>query len=97
MRLGWAIVGGVVLGGAVWWWTTRDEREQIRIERERQAAAAAEAARPVLYRWRDANGVLQITEQPPKGRKYKRIEREPVDGIEVHGDRNAELPDPPQP
>lgn len=93
MRLGWAIVGGIAIGAAVWWWTTRDEREQVRIERERQAAAAAEAARPVLYRWRDANGVLQITEQPPKGRKYQRIEREPYDGIEVHGDRGGALPD----
>lgn len=97
MRLGWAIVGGIALGGAVWWWTTRDEREQARVEREREAAAAAEAARPVLYRWRDANGVLQITEQPPQGRKYQRIEREPYDGIEVHGDRSADLPDPPEP
>ena len=94
MRVGWAIVGGIVLGGAVWWWTTRDEREHARVERERKVAAEAEANRPVLYRWRDADGVLQITEKPPKGRKYERLEREPYDGIEVHGDRNTALPDP---
>jgi hypothetical protein len=98
MRLGWAIVGGVVLGGALWWWSTSEEREQARVERERRAAAEAEAARPVLYRWRDANGVLQITEQPPRGRdarrKYQRVERDPQEGIEVHGDRDAELPGP---
>ncbi|QNP41405.1 DUF4124 domain-containing protein [Lysobacter solisilvae (ex Woo and Kim 2020)] len=98
MRLGWALLAGIALGVGVWWWTTRDEREQVRIERERKAAAAAEAARPVLYRWRDAHGVLQITEQPPHGRnagrKYERVEREPLTGIEVHGDRSAALPEP---
>jgi hypothetical protein len=95
MRLGWAIVAGLVVGAAAWWWTTRDEREHVRVERERQAAIEAEATRPVLYRWRDADGVLQITEKPPKGRRYERVEREPDEGIEVHGDRNAELPESP--
>jgi Domain of unknown function (DUF4124) len=90
MRLSWAIIGGVLVGVAIWWWTTRDAREQARIAQERKAAA--QAARPVLYRWRDANGVLQITEKPPKGRKYERVDREPSGGIEVHGDRSAELP-----
>lgn len=98
MRLGWAIVGGVALGAAVWWWGTRDERELAHVERERRAAAEAEAARPVLYRWRDASGVLQITGQPPQGRdarrKYQRVERDPREGIEVHGDRDAQLPEP---
>lgn len=96
MRLGWAILGGIALGAALWWWSTRDERAQARQERERQAAAAAEAARPVLYRWRDAAGVLQITEHPPKGRRYERIEREPYGGIEVHGERRTELPQSPE-
>jgi hypothetical protein len=96
MRLGWALVGGLALGAGLWWWTTRDEREHARVERERKAAAAAEAALPRLYRWRDAHGVLQITEQPPKGRKYRVIEREPYGGIEVHGNRDAELPETPE-
>lgn len=93
MRMSWAVVGGALIGLALWWWTTREAREQARHERERRAAAQAEAARPVLYRWRDADGVLQVTAQPPRGkdagRKYERIDREPYGGIEVHGDRNA--------
>ena len=93
MRLGWAIVAGLAVGAAAWWWTTRDEREHARVEHERQAAIEAEAARPVLYRWRDANGVLQITEKPPKGHRYERVEREPSEGIEVHGDLGADLPE----
>jgi hypothetical protein len=95
MRPGWAILAGLAVGAAAWWWTTRDEREQARAQREHQAAIEAEAARPVLYRWRDANGVLQITEKPPKGRRYERVEREPEEGIEVHGDRGADLPETP--
>ena len=95
MRLGWAIVAGLAVGAAAWWWSTREEREHVRIERERRSAIEAEAARPVLYRWRDANGVLQITEKPPRGRKYERVEREPLEGIEVHGDRSADVPGTP--
>lgn len=95
MKLRWAIVGGIVLGLALAWWFSRDTPEQARSKRERaeQAAAAnAEDARPVLYRWRDAAGVLQVTAQPPQGkdagRKYERVDMEPREGIEVHGDRH---------
>ena len=90
MRLAWAIIGGVALGGGLAWWLSRDTPEQARAKHERAAHAAAanaEDARPVLYRWRDANGVLQITEEPPKGRKYEKVDMEPKPGIEVHGDR----------
>ncbi len=95
MRLAWAIVGGLLLGCAAAWWFFRDTPEQVRAKRERaEQAAAAEArdARPVLYRWRDASGVLQITAQPPRGkdagRKFERVDVQPREGIEVHGDRH---------
>ena len=39
-----------------------------------------------FYRWRDDAGVLQITEQPPKGRRYERIDRDTPAGIRVSGD-----------
>lgn len=95
MRLSWAIVGGAAIGVGLWWWTTREARQSDR-EHERRAAARAEAARPVLYRWRDADGVLQVTEQPPRGtdagRRYERIGREPYGGIEIHGDRGGAPP-----
>ena len=76
------------LGVAAWWWYTQ---EMLRRERERAAAAeiaAAQAERAdSLYRWRDDAGNLQITEDPPTGRKYERISRTPKDGLEVHGAR----------
>lgn len=90
MRLAWAIVGGVAIGAAIAWWSNRESPEQREaMERRASAAAAAEAedARPVLYRWRDDNGTLHVTDEPPKGRKYERIDREPRPGIEVRGDR----------
>lgn len=76
------------LGVAAWWWYTS---EMPRRERERVVAAQAAMARAEransLYRWRDADGNLQVTQDPPKGRKYERISRQPQDGIEVSGAR----------
>ena len=78
----------VALGVAAWWWYTQ---EMPRRERERAVAADAAAIQAEransLYRWRDAAGNLQITEDPPAGRKYERISRTPQDGIEVDGAR----------
>ncbi len=83
------VVVAVALGVAAWWWFSS---EMPRRERERENAARiaiAQAERAgTLYRWRDADGNLQVTEDPPKGRKYQRIDREPKDGIEVHGSRD---------
>ena len=91
MKLGWAILAGLLLGVGVAWWLARDTPQQTEAKQRRaEHAAAAMAAdgRPVLYRWHDANGVLQITGQPPKGRKYERVDKTPRKGIEVHGDRD---------
>jgi len=90
MRLTWALVAGLLLGIGVAWWLGREDPDDSARKRERaeQAAAAnAEDARPVLYRWRDASGALQITDAPPKGRKYERIDKEPAPGIVVDNRR----------
>ena len=83
------LVLAILLGVAAWWWFSH---EMPRRERERAVAAEAAARRAEqvssLYRWRDANGALQVTEQPPKGLRYERISRTPEDGIEVRGDRD---------
>lgn len=73
---------------AAWWWFTTEmpRRERERARAAEVAMAQAEQASS-LYRWRDANGVLHITEEPPKGRKFERIGREPEDGIEISGSR----------
>lgn len=82
------LVLAIALGVAAWWCYTE---EMPRRERERAAAAEVAAAQAEradsLYRWRDAAGNLQITEEPPNDRKYERISRTPQDGIEIKGDR----------
>ncbi len=96
MRLAWAIVGGIVLGGGLAWWLARDTpaeagRKQTRAVAARQADA--EEARAVLYRWRDGAGVLQVTDRPPRGsdagRRFERVDVQPRDGIELRGDRGS--------
>ena len=87
---GWlAIVAGLALGVGVAWWLGREAPHQTerRQQRARQAAAAqARDARPALYRWRDDAGVLQITDTPPKGRTFERIERDAPAAITVNGE-----------
>ncbi|QDA56919.1 DUF4124 domain-containing protein [Thermomonas aquatica] len=89
MRQFGMLLVAVALGAAAWWWFSS---EMPRRERERAVAAEAAARQAEransLYRWRDAAGNLQITEDPPKGRKYERISRTPQDGIQVSGDRD---------
>lgn len=82
------LVLAVAMCAAAWWWFTREmpRREHERAIAAKAAAKQAERA-DSLYRWRDAAGNLQITEDPPKGRKYERISRTPRDGIEIHGAR----------
>lgn len=90
MRLGWAIAFGLLAGIALAWWLSRDPPDVSREKQaraEQAAAANAEDARPVLYRWRDDAGSLHITEQPPKGRRYEKVDVQPREGIQVDGTR----------
>ena len=83
------LLAAVALTAAAWWWFTSEMPK-----RERERAIAAEAAAQQaeradsLYRWRDADGNLQVTAEPPKGRKYERISRTPEDGIRIDGARD---------
>ena len=90
MRVAWAIVAGVALGGGLAWWLSRESPAQTVLKQQRaEQAAAAQAldARPSLYRWRDASGVLQITDTPPQGREFERIDQDPARSQVVRGDR----------
>ena len=73
MRTTHALLAGLLLGALAWWlmghpgYVTQDQRMQ-------RAQAEAKAAEPAIYRWRDDQGVLQLTDQPPPGgRKYERV------------------------
>jgi hypothetical protein len=91
MRLAWAIVAGLALGIGIAWWLSREPAAKSEAKQRRAEHAAAELARdarPSLYRWRDAAGVLQITDKPPKGRPFERLDRDSERTIEVKGDRS---------
>jgi hypothetical protein len=65
--LAWLLATAAI--GSAWWlaghpgWQTREQKAQLE-------QAGKQAATPKLYRWRDEHGVTQITQTPPKGRKY---------------------------
>lgn len=89
MKLAWAIVAGLALGIVAWWLAGREPEPDRTAPRHGEATAAEDGQSPApgLYRWRDSAGVLHVTQEPPKGRRYERIDAQPRDGIEVHGDR----------
>jgi hypothetical protein len=72
-----AVLAGALVLGAVAWWqlghpgyeTPAQQRARVaKIEHERDYGSG-----PQLYKWRDARGVLQITDKPPVGRKYETV------------------------
>ena len=73
IRLGWAVVAGIALGGAVAWWELGHPGWQSMDQKLARAGKTEARAERPLYRWRDGNGVLQITDKPPKGRTYQRV------------------------
>jgi hypothetical protein len=92
MRLLHAVIAGLALGAGIGWWALGHPGYQSAAQRSARAEAARAAAEPKVYRWRDANGVLQITDQPPKGRKYEEVPlREDVNVIPM----SPAAPEPP--
>ena len=91
LRPGWIVLGLAAVAALAWYAAQDPSKDGAQAAARKAAAAEASAADAaegaILYRWRDANGVLQITDTPPEGRKYERIERDAPPAIEVHGDR----------
>jgi nitrogen fixation-related uncharacterized protein len=80
-----AILAVLLALAAAWWLAGHPgyEDEQQRAARVEVEAQAVEAAKPKLYRWRDAKGVTQITDTPPKGRKYTVVDIEKNENVNV--------------
>jgi hypothetical protein len=85
MKLAHAGLGLLAAGAIAWWAAGHPGYEtQAQLEaRARTEAAAQEAARPKLYRWRDGNGALQLTDTPPKGRKYEVVDLDAAENLNV--------------
>ena len=93
MRLAWAVVLGAFGAGAVAWWLAR---EPSRGDDATLKAGIAQAASQtgdastgqVLYRWRDDDGVVQVTDVPPRDRDYSTVD------VDALARRNTIQPDP---
>lgn len=89
--LAWLLGVSVVI--AAWWfaghpgWETRAEKL------EREQAGKVETGVNQIYRWKDENGVTQITQTPPKGRKYQIVKIRDDQNII---DSSAPAPEPPR-
>ena len=87
------LAGAVILGALVWWQLGHPGYEtpaqkQARLEKIEHDATYGTG--PQLYKWRDARGVLQITDTPPKGRKYERVSiRQDLNVVPMGGDAPA--------
>ncbi len=66
----WLLVLAVI---STVWWLAGHPGWQSPEQKQRQEQAAKKTAAPKLYRWRDDRGVTQITQTPPKDRKYQAI------------------------
>ena len=98
MRASHAIVAGVLLGVGVGWWTLGHPGYETDAQFQARVQKVEKAAEPVLYRWRNAEGVLQVTDQPPHGRKYERVKmREDVNVIPMAPDASVSPAQPSKP
>lgn len=79
MRLGWAIAAGLLGGAALAWWLTPAGSRFNPLAGDARPAAGetrpgGQDQAPALYRWRDAQGMLHVSQQrPPAGQDYERV------------------------
>ena len=79
-------MAGLVLGGGLGWWMLGHPGYETGEQKRARVEAARDAAQPRVYRWRDAHGVLQITDHAPQGHKYEVVDlREDVNVIPMSG------------
>lgn len=93
MRAIWAILLGAAAGVGLAVWLAGHEKPApvgAAAGKHRSGGEQSEDALPGLYRWRDDQGVLQITDKPPRGRPYERISREGDRAIAVDGQRQGD-------
>jgi hypothetical protein len=86
LHWGWAVLGALVLAGALVWWTqdsgpSGTDRVDDHGPGPHRGAAHADAG-PTLYRWIDAHGVINVsTEKPPPGTRYTIVHINPNQNI----------------
>ncbi len=93
MRAIHAIIAGILFGGGIGWWVLGHPGYETEAQFQARVQKVEKAAEPVLYRWRNAEGVLHLTSEPPKGRKYERVKmREDVNVIPMAPAQSTSTP-----
>jgi hypothetical protein len=85
LHWGWAVIGALALGaGLIWWTQPADDSRATPDNPDRHGArgrSQADAA-PTIYRWVDAHGVVNVSnEHPPAGRKFTIVHINPNQNI----------------
>lgn len=102
LHWGWAALAALALGVGLAWWTQPASEGSHRHDSDTaQHPRSHGEAGPTLYRWIDANGVVNITDHPPRGRAYTIVRIDPNRNIvpmsgSVSSTRTATKPAPPR-
>lgn len=72
-RWGWPLFLLALVAAWAWWYWWPDTLPEA-LRRELPMAESSPAHNPVLYKWKDAKGQWQVTDQPPAEGPYEEIQ-----------------------
>lgn len=76
MSLSKALLLLALIAAALWaWWTFAPDSVPAVVRQ--QLSAPARPANPTLYKWKDAQGHWNVTDQPPQGRPFEAVQINP--------------------
>ncbi len=68
----------IAIGGTVAWWYFAPQTLPDTIT---ELVPVSPKAAPTLYKWRDAEGQLHVTDVPPKDRPYESVKYDPNSNV----------------
>jgi len=89
--LGWTLAL-LALAAAAWWYYA-PQSLPTPLRHAAPVSPNARSTTPTLYKWRDAQGRLNVTDAPPKDRPYEAVQYNP-DTNAVPGYRRPDAPGP---
>jgi hypothetical protein len=72
LGVGCTVLVAAAAGAYVWWYAPEHLPAEWRRENPRSRDYA-----PLLYRWKDDQGIVQLTDTPPAGRPYESLRIDP--------------------
>lgn len=78
LHWGWAALAALALGAGLAWWSQPASERDLRHDTHAARHARSDSdAGPVLYRWIDTRGVVNIADHPPIGHHYTVVRIDP--------------------